>query len=204
MRAGVARERGLGLRRDGADHARAELPRELEQQQSDAAGRRVHERRLAGAERERGVREIVRGHALQHRGGGGARVDGRRERHQLPRRHRRVLGVGADVHRVRDAIAGARLVDAVAHRLDHARRFRAGHERERQRVEPAAVIHVEEVHADRFSAHQRFTARRRRAIDLFQHQRLGAAGAVHADRFHARRHRHRAAWSRRMAVSQRS
>jgi len=56
----------LGFARHRADHAGAERPGPLAEQQAHAAGRGVHQDRVAGPDTVRAVQEVLGGHALQH------------------------------------------------------------------------------------------------------------------------------------------
>ncbi len=69
-----------GRRRDDTRAARL---RHLHEQSTDAARGGVHERGRVPADGEGARDEIVRRHSLEHRGGGDAEIDGRRELHEL-------------------------------------------------------------------------------------------------------------------------
>ena len=68
--AGLARDLGLLLCGDRCNHARADARCDLRKQQADAAGARVHQRRVAFLQRVGGVRKVMRSHALKHGRGG--------------------------------------------------------------------------------------------------------------------------------------
>src|SRR5437016_7763832 len=62
---------------------------DLDQQKTDTARARVHKRGLTGFQRKRAVREVMRGHALQHDRSAEFEVDVVRQLHELPCRNRR-------------------------------------------------------------------------------------------------------------------
>ncbi len=103
--AGLARELGLGWGGDGSDDARADACSHLREQQAHAAGSGVHQRRVAGFQRKGGVGKIVRGHALQHGGGGLLGREAGGDLDQLRRGNQRVLGIAAQHGDRSDGIA---------------------------------------------------------------------------------------------------
>ena len=68
----LARELRLLFAADRADHRRAEMLRPLAEDEPDAAGRRMHEDRVALLHGVRSAHEVLRRHALEHRRGGRA------------------------------------------------------------------------------------------------------------------------------------
>jgi hypothetical protein len=65
-----ARQRGLFLRTDGADHRCAQMLQPLAGDQPDPAGGGMEQDGLAGLHPEGAADQIMHGHALQHHAGG--------------------------------------------------------------------------------------------------------------------------------------
>jgi hypothetical protein len=94
----------LGVGANCGDHLGAAQLCCLHDQRAHTSRRSMDERRVAGTERIRGVRQVLRSHALEHRRRRRLEIDLGRQCHH-PRRGRDcVLGVGAQEHRVGDAI----------------------------------------------------------------------------------------------------
>ena len=128
----------------------------------------------------------MRGHPLQHGGGGAFRLEPLRERHQARRRDGLMGSVGAHRSCPGDAIARFEVAHALAHRLHRARAFLPGDERQRHLVGAAALVDVDEIDPRRLHAHQdlaRLGLRRGKVLKLHL---FGAALRLYADRFHAR------------------
>jgi len=114
------------------------------------------------------------------------------------------VGSSADVGSSNSTISGSTAIPdshaahTVADLLDDADRLAADARRQRrQRVGPAAVVAVEEVHADREVAQQHFTALWHRHGHLVELQALRTSGRVDADRtVHWRIDTHRVAGRR--------
>ncbi len=100
------------------------------------------------------MREVVRGHALQHGGGGLAQLEARGNLHQKVRRHRGVFGVAATRHGPGDVIASSQSTDTFAESFDGTRAFHAQHGGERNLVKAGALIDVDKIHARRGELHQ--------------------------------------------------
>ena len=88
VRAGFLRDGGLCVGAHGAVDSRAEHLRHLHDQAPGAARGRMHQHFIARLHRIRGMRQVVRGHALQHRRGRGLQIDAIGQRDQLRRRAR--------------------------------------------------------------------------------------------------------------------
>src|SRR5439155_18926188 len=102
--------------------------------------------------------------------------------HQALRRYDRVRGVSAaDVGPPRHALPDAHLGDARPDLLHHTSAFHPHRERHGQRVLPAALVDVDEVHPGRLDAHQRLPRAGGRELHLVDLHHLGAAGLVGAD-----------------------
>ena len=139
----------LLVRPDRRDHGRAERLQPLHHDGADAARRGVDEDRVARLHRVGAADEGVDGEPLQHRPGRDPVRDVVGQLHDPVRREHPRLGVRARPRDVRDPVAGADVRDAGADRLDDARRLDAEPGRQRERVEPAPVVDVDVVHADR-------------------------------------------------------
>ncbi len=177
---------GLVLRSDGADHGGAEMLAPLPEDLADAAGRGMHQDGLAGLHPVGAAQEILRRQSLQQHRRRGPVVDPGRQLDQPLGGEQASLGIGA--HRPR-AIAGAiarlELAHPLAHRLDHAGGLEADARRQRERIEAAAVIGVDEVEADRRVADADLAGAGLADRDLLPAHRLGSAGLMNPDRVDA-------------------
>ena len=90
---------------NGADDGRAQRLAPLGQDRAHPAGSRVHEYGFARAQVVGAAAQVPGGHALQHRGRGGLRVDPVGDRDQLVRPHHPALAVAAEAEAVRDPVA---------------------------------------------------------------------------------------------------
>ncbi len=190
----MQRERALVRAARGRDQLETERARPSTRDQADAAGGRVPHDRVAAlerAERRPRPREQIRdGHALEHHRGAARAVDvvrkpddGRRVHHA---RGRVAAGLAA---RVRDAIADRDVRDAGADRFDDPGALGAEHRGQRDRVQPAAVIAVDEVDADRLVADAHLARTGIADLDVGELQHVGTTGAIDLDGadLHARR-----------------
>src|ERR1700735_293004 len=177
--------RGFFQRADAADSRRAERLSPLAQDQTDAAGRRVHQNRVALFDAVSLPQQILRGQALKHHRRRSVVRNRSRQLEQEPRLDIALLRIGARRAGVSDSIAGLQSLDRRTD-LDHlARAF--GPRRERRlgrRVETAAMIDVDEVDADRVLAQPDLTLARRRQLDLLKAHDFRAAGLIYADGAH--------------------
>jgi DNA-binding response OmpR family regulator len=110
----------------------------------------------------------------------------------LLRRHRGALGVGADYAGPRDPLAFADPGHPLAESGDRTGALLAERRRQGDRVEPGALVDVDEVDARRFQADQDLAGRRpgdRHGLDA---ERLRTAGFVYPHRLHDTRHVHSA------------
>ena len=96
-------------------------------------------------------------------------------------RHDAHLGIGALDALIDDAVADLDRGHAGTNGFDDPRPFRPHHRRQRQLVEAAPLVRVDEVDADRRLPHQRLAGARRRHRHLDPFHDLGAAGAFDAD-----------------------
>src|SRR5664280_1216546 len=144
VRPGLAGQLAL-LRVGGGshDHATAGL-HQLGEQQTDAAGRGVHDCDVPGPHRVGAGGQVVRGHPLQQRRGRYLQVDAGRYRDRAVRRHQRLLGVAAlrrcPGHPFADRHSGHPRTD----RRDRAGTFLPERERRVQRV--ALALPLVDVH----------------------------------------------------------
>ena len=182
LAADFLRQRDLVVAADRADHRRAEMFRPLAQDLADAAGRCVHEYGVAFLDLVRAADKIPRRHALQHDRRRDPVVDAGGNLHQPVDRTQTLLGVRPHRLRIGDAIADLEFLHLRADRFDHARAFHAERERQRVRVQPAAVIDVDEVEADRGVAHQHLARAGGADLDLFPVHFLGAACFMNSNR----------------------
>ena len=138
----LARQLGLGLGGHRADHPRTERLGTLTGDQTDAAGRRVNQHRVAGL-------HTVGAAQQQHRRSV-PKVDAVRQFQQLPRRQAARLAVGTERSAgVGRPVAGHNISDPGADRFDDPGTLEAQTTRQGQRVEAAAVVGIDVVEADR-------------------------------------------------------
>ena len=180
----VARARRLLLRAGRADDVRPRPPRHLHQQQPDATRRRVDQATIARPQRKGRVRQVVRGHALQHERRGHVQPDAGRHRHQPVRQHHGVLCICAHRAGVGDAVADGDAAHVAPHGDDGARRFLAERRRQRDRVNPLPLVDVDEVHARRRHLDQRLARARLRVRHLLVAQHLRSTRLVDPHRMH--------------------
>ena len=178
---------GLALRHHvgrcgGTNDAGAQVLGPLHPDLAHAAGRGMKDDGLARLHRMDPAQQILRRHALQQHGGSNLVADAVRNLHQPRRRDVHRLGIGADeAAGIADPVTGLEGGDAVADGLHHAGGFRAQARRQRQGVEPGAVIGVNEVHTDGGVLHPHFAGRGRRQLHIHILQHIAAAGLFKTD-----------------------
>jgi len=119
-------------------------------EQSRAARGRMDQARLAGLQRERGMREVMRGHALEHDRRAIFEGDALRQFDHNLLWHHRIFGVRSAGHRVGDALSDGK-TDAFTDRGDDASAFAAElHWSFRSLVCAVAKVDVDEVNPDGF------------------------------------------------------
>ena len=155
----------------------------LHQQQAGAAGGRVHERPAAGSRRPDRVHEVVRGHALEHGGGGDLVGDRIGHTHERAGGRDHALGVRARRRRPGDAVAGSQPESVRTHGLDAAGAFQPRDEGKRPRVQTRPEVDVDEVDAGGSDANPRLARAGRSGVAIDERQRLGTAGLFDDDRF---------------------
>ena len=143
-----ARELGLLGGRGGRDHAPAPLLDHLGQQQPDAAGRGVDEHVVALLHRVGRDAQVVRGHALQQRGGRHLGADPVGHLHRGGRVDDDALGVAARRRGPGDPVALGEPLDALPHRHDRAGALGAGDERRVVGIGAAALALVDVAEVD--------------------------------------------------------
>jgi hypothetical protein len=111
----------------GADDEGARARGELQGGGAHAAAGGVHEHALAGLELRLGEEGVVGGQAGLGQGGGLEIAQALGHGARLALVHDEQLGVGAAAHDAEDAAAGGERAHALAHRLDDAGVFEAGH-----------------------------------------------------------------------------
>ena len=155
----------------------AEHLRHLHQQASGTTGCGMDQALVARLQREGGVREIVGGHALQHRGGGGIEI-------HAGCRWFTSCATGTTVYsayeprnmRIGDAVAGFEVRDACADGFHRSRAFIAGGERKIGFVKPGAEVDVDEIDAGGGDLDQCLAGAGRGYRGVHQLQFFGTAG----------------------------
>ena len=137
--------------RHGPEHARAQRLAPAAQERPDAAGGRVDEHGVTGADAMRTMQKILGGESLQHQCRGSLIVDRVRERNDVRGGQGPHIDVCARFGRdIGHAIAGRKLRDVRADVDHHTRGFHAGRRRRcEQRIASRAHIDVDVVDADR-------------------------------------------------------
>jgi hypothetical protein len=126
--------------------------------------------------------QVLSGHALEHDGGGGFVVDAVGQRNEAIGGHESALGVGADRRRcVGHTLADAQVAHALAHGFDDAGCLEPRHERQlRRRIQPRAVVDVDEIESDRRLPEQDLSGARRPDLDFLEAQSVRPAHLMHA------------------------
>ena len=141
--------------------------------EADAARRRVKQHHRLGADGKGLAKERAHRHALQHHGRGGLVADGVRQLHQPVGGDEALLGIAAEDAGVRHAVAGLEIGDALPDGDHVARAFHADDGRKRrQRIEPRAIVDVDEIHADGALADQHLAGAGRADLDRLPDQRF--------------------------------
>ena len=186
VRPGLTRELRLCGRRHRPDHAGAAELGDLAQQQPDASRRRVDKARVTRLQGIGVGGEVMRGHPLEHQRSRLPRADVLGERNQTVGRDHRELGVSPEHAGVGDAIAELHVAGAGSHLRHGSGRFLPGGERQRYRVQPAALIDVDEVHSRGGDLQDHLPGPRLGRWHVLVLQHLGTAGGVNAHRLHRR------------------
>jgi hypothetical protein len=91
------------------------------------------------------------------------------------------LGIAADRAGIGDPVAGPEIGDAVADRFDRAGALHARDEGQGHRIEPGAVIDIDEIQPDGAMAQPDLAGARFADRDLLPLEHFGAAGLVDAN-----------------------
>ena len=180
----LARDARFLFGRYGAEHVRAEHLRHLHDETAGAARRRVHQAGVASLQRKRGMRQVMRRHALQQGRGGGREVHVVGNLHKLRRGHHGVFGVRAAHGAVGHAVAGRDLGHRRADGFDRAGGLLANGQGEVGFVKSGAEIDVDEIDAGGGDAHQRLVSGGLRNRKFHQLQLFRAARLLHLNGFH--------------------
>ncbi len=176
------RELRLLVAADSPDHGRAEMLCPLAEDQTDAAGRRMQQDRIAGFDAIGLADQILNREALQHHGGRGAVIDAVGQLEQAVGGDQPRFGVGTERRStIGDTITGLQIGHACADLLDHTGRFTAEAARQLHGIKAGAVIDVDEVQPDRGMANARLPRAGLAERNLLPDQNLGTAGFVKAD-----------------------
>src|SRR5438093_12952997 len=182
--ASFARQLRFVLGGDRADDTRSPHLRDLAQQQPHAAGRRVHEARVAALERIGRAGEIVRGQPLQHRRGALVRAQSGRQGHQTRSRDHGVLRVSAGNTRVSDLVTDLHLAHVRTDRGDRTAGFQPEGQRQRELVLTRALVHVDVVDTGGVHLHRGLAGLRGGIRHVFVAKDFGTAGRVDSNGFH--------------------
>src|SRR3954451_13426082 len=182
MAAMVPCELGFFFGPDCADHGRAKRCRPLAHDEADAAGRCMDQDRVAFVHREYRAQEHVRGHALQHHSRSLFAAYRVGQLHQPVGVDQPLFGIAADGSRISDSVAALHIVDVGTDRFDHAGAFDARSERELLRVQPTAVIHIDEIEAGGLLPYLDLPTFGLSDLDVFPLEDIGSAGFVDSDR----------------------
>jgi len=176
-------ELALRRRADDAYDTRAELARPLRRDEADAAGRRVEHNPVSRRDLVAALQQIPSRQPLQHHRRGRLVADRVGKLDEATRGDDAFVGVGAERRRcrVRDAVARLHVPDTRADGRHDTRALTAEPARQRQRIEPRAVIDVDEVQADRSMRDAGLALAGRRNFDLAVLQNFRAAERFETD-----------------------
>ncbi len=150
IRAMISGELRFFFCRDGSDHGSARNFCDLQEQETHTAGCGMNQAGVAGLENERGMRQVMRRHSLQHNGRTVFEGNGLRQFYQRGVWDDGILGIRAAREGICDALPN-RPIHPFADRLHRARSFISElHRRFGRFVKAAAEVNVDEVYADGF------------------------------------------------------
>ncbi len=153
--------------------------------QTDAAGRRVPQHRVAGLHRIGAPHQVLDRHALEHHRRRRLVVDGVGQFHDPVGGDQAFFRIGAQRRgRVGDAVADLEIADTGADGDDDACCLHADHQRRLDRIKAGAVVDVDVVEADGalLQAHLALAGIADLDVDIFQD--FGSAGLFDADGFY--------------------
>ncbi|MDT4819728.1 hypothetical protein FQZ97_528520 [compost metagenome] len=181
------RQRGLALLRGarGGDQLQAEGARPLAGDQADPASGGVEQHEIARHQvfhRAAAGQQVAGRPALEHHRRAGLEGDRLRQPAQAHRRHQAHVAVGAGRKAgVGRPVPHPQVLHARADRLDHPGALHAELQRERQAIQPLALVDVEEIHPDGVVTDAHLARAGLADRNLDQAQRLRPAGLVDAD-----------------------
>src|SRR5208337_4984728 len=181
LRPGFFGDLGLLGRADRADHLRAKRAAPLAEDLSDPASRRMHEDPVALLHPIGLTQKILGGETLEHHRGGRFVGDRARQLDEEARLDVALLGVGAERHRIGDAVARLEVRYPRTDLDDLARALGARRERQRRRIEAGALINIDEVDADRVLPEPDLALARLRQLDLLELHDLLSACLMNAN-----------------------
>ena len=175
-------ERRFLVATDRRDDPRAERRRPLQRDQADSARGRVQQDPFIALHAVAASQQEPGGQTLQRKGRTLAVGDAVGQLHDARRVHDALLGVGAGrVADVGDAVVHAQRRDALPDLEHDARGFPADAARQRHRVEPAAVVGIDEVDADRGVADADLALADASRLEVLEAQDLGSTMLMDAD-----------------------
>src|SRR3954451_21434048 len=124
----------------------------------------------------------MRGHALQHHSRGLLAAYRIRQVHQPVGVDQRLSGISADRPSIGDPIADAHMLDVRAHAFDDARALDSRRERELLRVQPLAVIDIDEIEAGAPLPNHYLPGFGLPNIDVFPLEDIGSSHFMDSDR----------------------
>ena len=177
------RQLRLVVAADRADDCRAEMLRPLTGDESDTAGGGMQQDSVPSLDRIDAPQEVLRGAALEHHGGRLLVGDPVREPDEPGRIDHPLFGIAAQAHAIGHPVADAHLRHRVTHRLHDTGAFVTDDGRHRRdRVQPGAVIHVDEIEPDRRLPDQRLSCARCPGVHLVPAQHFGSTVLVNTNR----------------------
>ena len=180
-------QRTLLVRARRTDKLQAHRFGPLAGNQPDSAGCRVEQNEIIALQTALwlcAAQQVLHGQALEHHGGAGLKTDRIRQLADAFGRHHAHLAVAAGrLAGIGSAVACLQVRNAFANGLHNARRLHAQAQRHRQLVQPAALIHVDEIKANRFVANADFAGARLANSDIDQLELFGASVLVDNDGF---------------------
>ena len=141
----------------------------------------MDEDRVAFLHREYRAQKHVCGHALQHHSRGLFAAYRIRQLHQPIRVDQPLFGIAAGRPRIGHTIADVHVGDVGSDRLHHARALDARGERELLRVQPSAVIDVNEIEAGGLLSKLYLSTFGLLDLDVFPLEDIGSSGFMDSD-----------------------
>jgi hypothetical protein len=142
----------------------------------------VDQDRVALGHREHRAKEHLRGHALEHHPGRLLGLDALGELDQPVGVDQPLLGIAADRSGISDPVARLHIGDVRSDRFDQAGALHARGERQLLRVEPGAVIDVDEVEPGGFLLEPDLARAGLTDLDILPLEDLRPSGIMDSDR----------------------